>query len=45
MLPQAERNAHQTAEGKIHQESQVIAGPDILIAFLIDHIRHILGQN
>ena len=45
MLPQAERDPHQAAKGNVHQKSHVIAGTDVLITFLKDHVRHIFGQH
>ena len=38
MLPQTEGNPQKAAKGQIHQHSQIIAWPDILIAFLKDYV-------
>ena len=36
-----ERNSHQCAEKDIQKQSHIIAGKNILIFFLINHIRHV----
>ena len=41
MLPQAKWNAKKTAQGHIKNHAKIIAWKDILIALLIDYIRHV----